>query len=296
VFVPLSEAEVAQVLRSTDSTILPPEPAATRGAGTRGIQLAPPPITRVFQGRAATAHARAASELRAIVMHTPEGGVQGTLGVLNETRASFDFYLPLSGALYRCNDYRRNIAWQAGDWPYNARGVGIEQGDFAANSGRFPDEHYRRLAYLVAYLIQTTATPLRYAQAYGEDGIIDHRTITPNSRTDPGPNFKRQRLLELVHAYLDGTERSPWAPDGGEGGGGITWVRGRFTASPGAVARTAYQRGDNVMRKLDAGKAYGTDGFTDGGENVAGSSRWYHLSQAAGYGWVHSSGGSYAQG
>ena len=85
-------------------------------------------------------------------------------------------------------------------------------------SGEFPDDHYRRLAYLVAYLIQNTSTPLRYAQVKGEDGIIDHRTITPHRRVDPGDNFKRQLLLDLVQRYLDGTEPSPWA-----NGDGITW-------------------------------------------------------------------------
>lgn len=294
-FVPLSEEAAAQALSSTDSTILPPEPRATRGAGMRAVQLEPPSITKVFQGRAATAKARNDSDIRVIVLHTPEGGVQATLGVLEGTRASFDFYLPLSGELYRCNDYRRHVAWHAGDWPYNARSVGIEQGDFAAKSGRFPDDHYRRLAYLVAYLIQTTATPLRYAKQYGEDGLIDHSTITPDRRFDPGPHFKRQQLLELVEAYLTGAEPSPWRSSSAAESG-MTWTRGQLTAVQGAVARREHKRDNNVMRQLEAGKSYSTDGYTDSGETVAGSSRWYHLSAAAGHGWVHSSGGTYNEG
>lgn len=285
---PLSVEEAEQILSSTDSTMLPPEQAETRDV--RAIHLEPPPITRVLQGRAGTAQRRSDSDIRVIVIHTPEGGVGATLGVLKETRASFDFFLPLSGELYRCNDFRRVIAWHAGDRPYNERSVGIEQGDFAANSGRFPDEHYRRLAYLVAYLIQTTSTPLRYAQTYGEDGIIDHRTITPRRRSDPGANFKRERLMELIQGYLDGRAASPWGSSGG-----ITWAFGEFTAGSGAVARREHRRDNNVMRTLEAGRSYRTDGYTDAGENVAGSSRWYHLSAAAGFGWVHASGGTYVE-
>lgn len=290
-FIPLSEEEAGQVLRSTDSTILPEEPLAGGEALDAAVRLDPPPIARVLQGRAATARNRAGSDIRAIVMHTPEGGVSATLDVLKGTRASFDFYLPLNGDLYRCNDYRRNIAWQAGNWPYNERSVGIEQGDFAARSGTFPDEHYRRLAYLVAYLIQNTSTPLRYARAFGEDGIIDHRTITPDDRTDPGANFKRQLLLDLVQGFLDGAEPSPWAASDG-----ITWARGAFTAGPGAVARAEPRRGDNVIRDLTVGETFVTDGFTDAGQDVAGSSRWFHLALSAGHGWVHSSGGTFVQG
>jgi hypothetical protein len=259
------------------------------------MRLDPPSISKVFQGRAATPQARAASDIRVIVLHTPEGHVDGTLSVLTSTRASFDFFLPLSGALYRCNDYRHAIAWHAGDWSYNQRSIGIEQGDFAANAGQFPDDHYRRLAYVVAYLIQTTATPLHYAQHYGEDGIIDHRTITPQRRSDPGLHFNRQLLMELVQGHLNGTETSSWALSSTTSGG-ITWKRGRFTAGSGAVARREHERGNNVMRLLEAGTTYTTDGYTDSGEHVAGSSRWLHLSQSSGYGWVHTSGGTYTAG
>ncbi len=294
-FVPLTEEDAARALAYTDSTILPPEVVLASGreggAESGTVQLSPPPITRVFQGRAVTPFVRARSDIRAIVIHTPEGGQQGTLDVLNGTRASFDFYMPLNGELYRCNDYLKHIAWQAGDWHYNQRSIGIEQGDFAAKSGQFPDDHYRRLAYLVAYLIQTTNTPLQYAKAKGQDGIIDHSMITPDDRTDPGVNFKRQHLLDLVKGYLSGAEQLPWVQSGS-----ITWVRGELKAGMGAVARREPKRENNIMRNLVTGNIYTTDGFTDAGESVVGSSRWYHLSEAAGYGWVHSSGGTHTQG
>ena len=288
---PLSAEEADQMLNSTDSTIMAPEPAATRDVNA--VQLEPPPITRVLQGRAGTPRARSLADIRVIVLHTPEGSPRATLSVLNDMRASFDFFMPLTGELYKCNDYRRAIAWHAGDRSYNERSVGIEQGDFARNAGQFPDEHYRKLAYLVAWLIQNTSTPLRYAQTYGEDGIIDHRTITPRRRSDPGANFRRDFLMELVPGYLDGSLQSSWAPSGG---GGITWVRGQLTAAQGAVARREARRGAGELHRLEAGRSYSTDGYTDAGENVAGSARWYHLTETAGFGWVHSSGGTYVEG
>lgn len=99
--------------------------------------------------------------------------------------------------------------------------------------------------------------------------------------------------MELVRGYLNGSLQSPWAPSGGTG---ITWVRGQLTAGPGAVARREASRGSKELHRLEAGRAYSTDGFTDAGENVIGSSRWYHLSEGAGFGWVHSSGGTYVEG
>ena len=258
--------------------------AATPPAPDTLARGARPQIHAFRQGRAVTAQARGPHDIRAIVIHTPEGGESGTLGVLNGTRASFDFFLPLNGRLYQCNDYWRYIAWQAGDWDYNVRSVGIEQGDFAARSGQFPEAHYRRLAQLVAYLIQTTATPLRYATAYGQDGIIDHATITPAERSDPGAGFRRDLLLRLVEEQLR---------QEGDDGADPVWTRGTLVAGPGALARLKPARESGVLQRLTAGQTYSTDGYTDRGEAVAGSARWYHLSRESGYGWVHASGGQY---
>ena len=112
-----------------------------------------PEWTRVFQARAATRMDRAMSSIVSIVHHTPEGGEAGTLGVLNGDRAGFDFFVPRAGVVYKCNDFTRFVAWQAGDWNYSVRSVGIEIGDFAARSGDWPDELYREVARLDAWLI-----------------------------------------------------------------------------------------------------------------------------------------------
>lgn len=271
----------------TPRALSPDAAAAARGVAARQppdtrARAARPHLHAVHQGRAATAQTRAPQDIRAIVIHTPEGGEPGTLGVLSGTRASFDFFLPLSGRLYQCNDYWRYIAWQAGDWAYNERSIGIEQGDFAARSGGFPEAHYRRLAQLVAHLLETTATPFRYAIAYGEDGIIDHATITPATRSDPGANFRRDLLMRLVEESF-----------GSDHGTDPIWVRGSLLAGPGAVARLKPSREGGTLHRLTNGQAYATDGYTNRGEEVAGSARWYHLAQESGYGWVHASGGQY---
>jgi N-acetyl-anhydromuramyl-L-alanine amidase AmpD len=156
------------------------------------------------QCRACSDIPRSPNQIDQIVMHTPEGGEGGTLSVLNGDRAGFDFFLPLSGRLYQCNDYLRHVAWQAGHWDTNVRSVGIEQGDFAANSGNFPRAHYERLARLVGELVVVTNTPLRRATRIGEPGIIAHGDVTPASRTDPGRNFRWDLLLELAAQHISG--------------------------------------------------------------------------------------------
>lgn len=77
---------------------------------------------------------------------------------------------------------------------------------------------------------------------------------------------------------------------------GVVWRPGRLELpAPGAVARTAPSRDGRVMRALDPAVLV-TDGYTEHGQPVAGSSRWYHLARACGYGWVHASAGRYSEG
>lgn len=77
---------------------------------------------------------------------------------------------------------------------------------------------------------------------------------------------------------------------------GVVWRPGRLELpAPGAVSRTAPSRAGRVVRALGPDVLV-TDGYTEHGQRVAGSSRWYHLARACGYGWVHASAGRYSEG
>lgn len=167
------------------------------------VQAKLPNIYRSIQCRGATPMARGRHNIDTIVLHTPEGYVPGTLSVLSGTRAGFDWYLPPSGELYKCNDHLRYFSWHAGDLGYNRRSIGIEQWDFAANMPSATDAHYQRLAGLCAYLVETLDLAVRRAKNYGEYGFIAHGTVTPNSRWDPG-QFDYDKLLSLVSDLVKG--------------------------------------------------------------------------------------------
>ncbi len=70
--------------------------------------------------------------------------------------------------------------------------------------------------------------------------------------------------------------------------------RGSLTAVSGALARYQPGRVGAPLQGLAAGTAYATDGYTERGQQVGDSARWYRLAPEAGGGWVHSSGGGYA--
>ena len=71
----------------------------------------------------------------------------------------------------------------------------------------------------------------------------------------------------------------------------VTAESGSLVAVTGAIARGQPSRDAGEVRQLMAGEHLPTDGFTDAGETIAGSSRWYRL--ATDHAWVHSSGGVY---
>lgn len=67
--------------------------------------------------------------------------------------------------------------------------------------------------------------------------------------------------------------------------GGVVWKSERHTV--GGITsrvRSSYSFGSSTLRILKGGTAISTDGFID-----TASGRWYHLSKASGYGWMHQS-------
>lgn len=76
---------------------------------------------------------------------------------------------------------------------------------------------------------------------------------------------------------------------------GVVWRSGKLEVrGPGIVSRTAPSRTGRTLRAIGP-TVLVTDGYTEGGQRVAGSTRWYHLARECGYGWVHSSAGRYIE-
>lgn len=134
-----------------------------------------------YQAQAAMPHYRSNADIKTCLLHTPEGGVSGTLGVLSGDRAGFDFFVPPSGEKYKCNDYNKYISYHAGDWNVNVESVGLEQWNYASQMHLAPPEHYYRIAEIGAMLVDTTSIQIKY----GYGGFIYHEDVTPGARCDP---------------------------------------------------------------------------------------------------------------
>jgi hypothetical protein len=175
----------------------------------RRYTVATPRFKAIYQARAVTPKKRTAADIDTLVLHTPEGWEAGTLSVLGGTRAGFDLFLAANGNLYKCNDWTKYVAWQAGDRAYNQRSIGLETDNFASTSGAWPAEYYRTVAHVCAWAIERLGIPVRHAKTYGEAGLIYHSTITPKTRSDPGTGFKMPLLLGYINEYLKGSTQPP---------------------------------------------------------------------------------------
>jgi hypothetical protein len=145
--------------------------------------------------------------------------------------------------------------------------------------------------------------PLTFVRNGGVDnpgqplGIMYHRDQNPNwNPNDPNNSWpKTCPGLRVTHENLDpdlirharNGRTVPKKPK-------VVAETGSLVAAMGAIARDAPRRnaGGNA-RQLTTGKTYKTTGFTDDGESIDGSPRWYRLTNRK---WVHASGGSYTVG
>lgn len=130
-------------------------------------------------------------------------------------------------------------------------------------------------------------------------GIMFHRDINPDWK--PGAWPKSCPGLKVSHENLDpvvlrsAREHFPWNWSSNQGGEEFVFEVGSLVATQGALARSEPSRQGFEVLKLTKGQRYATEGYTNVGENVDGSSRWYRLS-ATDYMWVHSGGGKYSSG
>jgi hypothetical protein len=181
----------------------------------------------------------------------------------------------------------QNPNWTPGAWPKSCPGLRV------THENLDPD--------LIRYATQGQ-------QPQGDLVVVPERGVLTAvsgalGRKGPGRANAQVRRLEAgakydTDAYTDGGEQANgsarWyrlAPEAGGRSDDVVAQPGTLTAAAGALARGGPSREQAIVRRLDAGKDYACDGFTEHGQAVNGSSRWYRLADQGG--WVHSSGGTF---
>jgi len=163
-------------------------------------------------------------DIRWVVIHDIEGTAAGAISWFKNpsAQASAHYIVDFDASKYPrpvCMVDDTDIGWQAGNWGYNQRSIGIEHAGWAAQD-KYTDWEYDTSAKLTAWLLKTYNIPLQLQQGIGPcdpsagSGILAHSQIpNPNDcskgggsggHTDPGPFWDWTKYMGYVSKYYNG--------------------------------------------------------------------------------------------
>jgi N-acetyl-anhydromuramyl-L-alanine amidase AmpD len=130
-----------------------------------------------------------------VIIHVTQENYSDTLSIFqNPLKKVSAHYLVRSadGHVAQCVR-ERDIAWQAGNWDYNTRSIGIEHEGWVDQPAYFTNALYEESAKL------TAAICTRYSIPKDRAHIIGHYEVPGTDHTDPGPNWDWTRFIRLVN-------------------------------------------------------------------------------------------------
>lgn len=131
-----------------------------------------------------------------VVIHMTQASYTNTLSIFGNPRKNVSaHYLVRSadGHIAQCVR-EHDIAWHAGNWPYNTRSIGIEHEGWVDRPGYFTEALYAASARLTAAICTIYGIPKDRAH------IIGHYEVPGTDHTDPGPNWDWAHYMRLIAA------------------------------------------------------------------------------------------------
>jgi N-acetyl-anhydromuramyl-L-alanine amidase AmpD len=146
----------------------------------------------------------ASQKIEYIVIHDTEGSWDSALSLIQDpTRAvSWNYTVRSNDGHIAQHVKTKDVAWHAGNWYVNAKGIGIEHEGFAADQGAwFTEAMYRSSAKLVRYLAAKYNIPLDRNHIIGHDNVPGTVPSTvAGMHWDPGPYWDWSHYFDLLHA------------------------------------------------------------------------------------------------
>ncbi|WP_307821961.1 N-acetylmuramoyl-L-alanine amidase [Streptomyces coffeae] len=137
-----------------------------------------------------------------VVIHVVQGSFADALRVFRdpEHRAAAHYVVRRDGHVAQ-TVREMDVAFHAGNRPYNERSVGIEHEGFVSRASSFTDAMYRSSARLTAAICE------RYGIPRDREHIVGHVEVPGTDHTDPGTLWDWDRYLRLVRAVRTRTAR-----------------------------------------------------------------------------------------
>lgn len=135
-------------------------------------------------------------DINKVVIHVVEGSLSSCLYWFNDpvADASAHYVVARGGEIAQCVR-EKDIAWHAGNWPYNTSSIGIEHAGWSYKPETWSPELMNSSARLTAHLCKKYRIPIDRRH------IILHREVPGVTKTCPGYHFDPQRYMRLVRNY-----------------------------------------------------------------------------------------------
>lgn len=171
-----------------------------------GVAAAQPPASQLAAASNFTQAERQPSGIRFIVIHVSEGSFLGTVSWLRnpEAHASANFVVGRAGQVQELVPLH-DIAWQAGNWAYNLRSVGIENEGVTNSPSGFTRPEYRSSARLAAVIARRSLIPIDRHHIIGHYQVPDPNDPLQgggiDNHTDPGRYWNWGYFMRLVRRF-----------------------------------------------------------------------------------------------
>jgi N-acetyl-anhydromuramyl-L-alanine amidase AmpD len=133
-----------------------------------------------------------------IVIHVTQGSWSGSLNWFSNPNAgvSAHYTVRSDDGFIGQSVHEKDIAYHAGNWPYNQTSVGIEHEGYVSDPSWFTEDMYRSSARLTAYLCK------KYAIPADRQHILGHNEVPEATHTDPGQYWDWDKYMGYVRDYL----------------------------------------------------------------------------------------------
>lgn len=171
-----------------------------------GLAAAQAPPSRLAAASNFTEAHRKPGAIRFIIIHVSEGSFLGTVSWLRnpESHASANFVVGRAGQVQELVPLH-DIAWQAGNWAYNVRSVGIENEGVTGSPSGFTRAEYRSSARLAAVIARRSLIPIDRRHIIGHYQVPDPNDPLQgggiDNHTDPGRYWNWPYFMRLVRAF-----------------------------------------------------------------------------------------------
>jgi N-acetyl-anhydromuramyl-L-alanine amidase AmpD len=149
-----------------------------------------------------SANRPSSNPINKIIIHVTQGSWASAINWFQDSRAqaSAHYTVRSSDGAIAQSVREKDIAWHAGNWPYNQTSIGIEHEGFISDPSWFTEAMYQSSAKLSAYLAKKYGIPIDRSH------IIGHNEVPyPNTHTDPGNYWNWDKYMSYVRYYAGST-------------------------------------------------------------------------------------------